>query len=791
VFERQGPGAPWQATPTPLPGSNQGSLSLFREAGALRAIVSGAGGVGNQGEAQPPPPGFPPNFLPPLSPGGSKDGGSLLRQTGTGWADEGHELDDIGPPAGGSINEDIPYRPDSVFATLVDPSGGGGWAVGGDLNENERVETGNVERYAANAAEASGPPNVETAAIEPEPGATTIAIGGHAECGAPCAERARARIGPLVWLSAAVALANRSGAQAFIYTGPSVTADPVGGVRSVPIPFEEELGLNAAILASGPTIPSYVAASPEDLNARPEREGAEAAFANAFSGFPQAGLPAGDRSPEQCAGTVGCQAAYYTFTQGGVQVIVLDYTGDVNGAQVSWLEQKLSEAAAAGRPAIVVGAADLAAQVSAGDGQAARVAAALTRPVGGASAYFFDAPEEDVHKPLSFAGQSIPSFGSGTLGYGNVAAEEAGNFHGAPGILLGQVDVGSYRSFEPGTDRARVTVQLIPVIGELALEAKDGILLRRSQAALFSGLARRPRAGGVAATNSSEQRVDPYIPIPEICVGQCATAIVPTYKFESSNEEVGMFVQHNTASVDPHAVLQNASGEPIFEHGAAVSGLFCALNKGETTITITAGGLRSSQRVAVQAGSVRQPCGTTLVKHRPTAEQQSAAPPPPPGPAPVQAAPASTPPPVPLPPPPLVAAVPPIARPAAALPPFIPLAAPPAPLLAFVPPPVPTPARPTPPSGTSAVTSPIEVAEKEEEQEEATESVSNQAVAYRASDELPEAPFVIGFLILAAFSGASIRSSMRRRRGRPRVAPATVVADRVQRSLEQESRRRR
>ena len=37
--------------------------------------------------------------------------------------------------------------------------------------------------------------------------------------------------------------------------------------------------------------------------------------------------------------------------------------------------------------------------------------------------------------------------------------------------------------------------------------------------------------------------------------------------------------------------------------------------------------------------------------------------------------------------------------------------------------------------------------EKEEEQEEATESVSNRAVAYRAPDEPPEAPLVIGFLI--------------------------------------------
>ena len=38
-------GAPWQAAPTPLPGSPAGSLALFREGGALRAIVA-AGGIG-------------------------------------------------------------------------------------------------------------------------------------------------------------------------------------------------------------------------------------------------------------------------------------------------------------------------------------------------------------------------------------------------------------------------------------------------------------------------------------------------------------------------------------------------------------------------------------------------------------------------------------------------------------------------------------------------------------------------------------------------------------------------
>jgi hypothetical protein len=78
------------------------------------------------------------------------------------------------------------------------------------------------------------------------------------------------------------------------------------------------------------------------------------------------------------------------------------------------------------------------------------------------------------------------------------------------------------------------------------------------------------------------------------------------------------------------------------------------------------------------------------------------------------------------------------------------------------------------------VTSPIEVAEKEEEKEEATESVSNQAVAYRSSEHEPVPPYILGIVALAALAGASIRRSRRGRR-EVRVAPATVSTARQQR----------
>jgi hypothetical protein len=94
--------------------------------------------------------------------------------------------------------------------------------------------------------------------------------------------------------------------------------------------------------------------------------------------------------------------------------------------------------------------------------------------------------------------------------------------------------------------------------------------------------------------------------------------------------------------------------------------------------------------------------------------------------------------------------------------------------------PVPTPARPTPPSGTSAVTSPVEAPQREEEDEVAPESVSNEAVAYSAHEHEPSPAYLLGVIVLAAFAGASIRRRPRRRRG-AQIAPATLSSMRSQR----------
>lgn len=812
LYERESASSNWQATAVPPPGDGS-SLALFREGGALRAIV--AGGAGANLTLQPPaPPGSPPDLYEPI---GSENVGPetavVLRQTASGWSDESHELDPVGQPEGGyHAYWDMPYRPDPVAAVLVDPTGSQGWAVGGNIAEKLALDTADIERYPAEGGTPAGESEEAQVALSPEvaPSDVTFAIGGHAECVNPCSARARAGVGPQVWLTSALALAHKLGVQAFMYTGPSMSEARVEArERTVPLSFAHELERTASILAAGGgSPPVYVAASPQDLDARPESEGTEATFREAFAGFPQTGLAANDEREQGCQDTVGCQTAYYSFVSGGahpVQMIVLDESGEVDSAQLGWLERQLGEAAAQGRPALVVGSGDLDAQIAAGSARAAAVAQALV--CDGASAYFYDSPEEDVKKPLRAVcggnAEAIEAYGSGTLGYINVLKEEKSDFHGASGVLMAQVEFAGYK---PGANhnRAPVAARLIPVIGELALEAKGGTLLRRSEAALFAGLARRPRAGGISLNNADDSEVDPYIPVPEECIGsECPIGLFPEYTFTSSNKEVGEFVKRNTAVAnEPLAVLQNAEGKPEDdepEPGAPAlsepqAGLFCAFNKGTTIVTIHAGGLSASLPVTVQAGSVRQPCGTVPLKNPPTVEQHvSATPPPAPAPTPTSAAPAGAPPPVPAPPPPPAptppAAPPVVARPPVRTPP--PTLVPPVnavALAAFVPPPLTPEANPTPPSGTAAVTSPVEAAQREEEDEEATESVSNQAVAYRTPEHEPSPLFVLGIVTLAAFAGASARRRPRRGRRDIRVAPATVTGSRAQRRLARRSR---
>jgi hypothetical protein len=793
ILERNETTSAWMPTPDPYPnGETPGSLALFREAGQLRII--GSGGVPDTiplEEVTQPPAGFPPALIQPYP----IETGYVIRQTAIGWSDEEHDRNEVAAPPADYAHYDTVYQGDPTAAVLVDPTGAQGWAVGGFVDpEGGKGDTADISRY---PAESTPPPGVGSASVAVNPEEATFAVGGGSQCAAPCADRADAGIGPDAWLSSALGLASRTeGVRAFFYAGPRLTSGetlgPPSGLALFGVPYQRELARYASLLSSSP-IPSYAVPVSTDLAGG---EAGECEFEHAFAGFaaPFGQGPASPelrpwaRSEEKCAtGAAGYYDLESNGSGGPVRAIVLDDSrgGDVHAAQRTWLALQLASARALARPAIVIGNADLGAQIAKGDGEAALLAQILVRD--GASAYFYDAPEQNVHGVLQVGGESIPTFGSGTLGYVQQVSSEQQDFDGHSGFLLAQVNVAARN---PANDRAPVTARLIPDIGELAMEAKEGTLLRRSQAALFAGLARRPRAGGVASGTSRKNESALYIPIPANCIGvSCASAILPEYTFSSSRTDIGDFVQPNLALSESHAVLLGAEGRPIHDPR---SGLFCAYNAGTTNVTITAGGLSYSLAVTVQPGSVRRPCGTVPLKEQPSHSQSLGAPVPPPAPAPAGAAPAAV---LPLPPPPppiplVVTPHPPI-RPKPTPPPSF-FAQPALPFvgLAFVPPPLPAPAEPTPPSGTSAVTSPVEAAQKEEEEEEATESVSNQALAYRAPEHEPTPLYLLGLVLLAAFAGASALKRPRRDGRKLRVAPATLSSMRTQRQMARSSRRR-
>ncbi len=787
IYERTAPGQPWQGVTYPG-GRTPGQIALFRENGALRVVGTSSepSTFGSEEEGEPPP-GFPPILVNPY-PLANDAGRAVLRQTATGWSDQEHELSEARQPPGGYAFWDTPKTPDPVNAVLVDPSGAQGWAVGGIVdNANALLDTSDIYRYPTTVP-------AKLNASEPEktrPGYVSLAVGGGAACAAPCATRADTGVGPVVWLHHAISEAEEIRAEtsagttslgAFVYTGPGVTTGELAGPREIPVPWQEEEQFFAERTNSSEAFKVCTAASPTD------REGNGEGSAGSFETmFFNSGQLAGDKG---CAGS-GRIGNSFAFEKEGLRVIVLD-TGFVQGGHreladpglVAWLKGQLGEA---GGHAVVVGNADLPAEYAAGRGAARELVGAIES--GNAAAYFFDAPEQNVKETLTGAAGSTPAFGSGTLGYVNVIHEQQPGFIGQGGFLVAEVST----TAKTRSGRYEVTVKLIPIVEELAVEGEQGTLLRRSQVASFAGLARRPRAGNREANTAAENEVAPYIAIPDLCRGaNCERGIVPEYRFRSNDPQYGQFVKRNLNSSKANAVLYDSHGKPISQEAeGGKDALFCAYNAtppGQPVdVELETGNLRFSLPVTIQGGSVRQPCGTTALKNKPVT-QQPTVPAPVPSEAPAAGGAAPTGFNVPLPPAPAPAHAP-VPKPAPQLNPFLPQPAAVAFVPAFVPVPLPTPARPTPPSGTSPVTSPVEAAQKEDEEEAAPESVDAAATAYDASEHDSPPAYLLGLVVIAAFAGATSLRGRRRPRRRTRIAPATVNASRAQRRWERERRR--
>jgi hypothetical protein len=784
VIERDSASAPWRFSGQPLPeAANIAALAALSEGSSVRALVaidtdlnSLPNGVLFQTIDNPPAsaPGQPGLYLAadplPVT-------GYLLRETAGGWQDLQNQAYPEPEASVGDI--DLPDWPDPVLALAVD-NGGEGWAVGGQtgaglgLSAREgaqaAVQTASVLRLGDGLA----PPQSSGAPVSASSGEALFALGGNAQCAELCSSYVNVGVGPDAWLSAAIARAGQiSGLHAFLYTGAHNGRS--GSRPPTPEVFQREMQDYAGLLEGG-ALPVYAAASPSDV----QPGGGIGMFTSTLAAHAPAGsVPAGTPAPP--AGS-----AAYAFESpgngGSVRVIVLDYSNlTLGAAQTQWLIEQLAQAKAAGVPAIVLGNGDPVAPSAA---NYAHDAAALTQALtqGGASAYFYDSPGENRIDTLGTGAAAIPAYGTGTLGYVLPPLQNSEEYLGAGGFLLASVDVSARN---PATNRAPVSATLIPNIAQLALNATGGTLLRRSQVALFEGLARRPAGGDEQEGFGSSEEVlpDPYVPVPEICQGPgCGHFVAPAYTFSSSRPDIGNFVERDPSNQNPRAVLQGPNGKPIPDPH---SGLFCAFNAGTTIVTIQTGGLSYSEPVTVQAGSVEQPCGTVPLLNPPPAEANVRAalpPPPPPSPAPAGASPAPVVPPVPpaLAPPAPVSPHP-ASKPAHSplAPPFFALAAPTVALTAAPLPPPPQVPRPIPPSGTSPIFGQAFAPKEEQEDEEAVESARANMVAYDPrQSHLPPAA-LLGLIVIAAGAGVTIRRSGHGSRARRTLARAEVGVEKL------------
>jgi hypothetical protein len=809
VLERDGAGAPWRFSDQPILGSTAIAAAAVRDGGRVRAIVSVVPQLTYPLADDLPEP--DPNVPPPIPPAFSLPGdGYLLRETAAGWVDEQRT-------SFAASGDDRPLKSDPVLSLLLD-SAGNGWAVGGWSGDSDsagrgssarngggrairtRVRTAAVFRYGSDIG--SPPSSLGRQPVPMPAGAVRFAVGGNAECDAPCAELANQAIGPdrtlLAALSASASMAGGEGARAFLYTGNRVRT----GLG------EAEAQRFAALLASAPGLPVYAALGSGDASEEFGADGFQAALAGfpaplgggaAPSGIATAGIPGAPPIP-------GLARTHYAFDSHGsggtVRIVVIDNSlgslaasdsqQNPEEAQLPWLEAVLADARAKGIPSVVMGNRSLNTSFTpklnvASDGD--QVARALVD--GGASAYLFDRPEENRSMRIpAGAANTIPSFGTGTLGYrseisGAVGIESADALFGDSGVLLLEVNAGARDS---ATNVAPVGVRLIPVIEDLSLEATDGTLLRRSRPALFRGLGRRPRGGdrwgqaSAGSGNPDPSGGDPYTLFPpdQCLVAGCAARIEPEYSFVSSDPDIADFVMQDPASANLRKPFLDANDKVVTDN---TSSLLCPFNAGTTTVTVRAGGFSYSEQVRVLDGSVQRPCGTRPL--RPDRFKRAAAVAAPPPPPPPPNSPPSSPPVDFAPPPPPIAPPPPAPNPPPALKPpppvpqaFLPPGTPPLAVVpAIVPPPPPPIVRPMPPGGAPARTYQVE----EKREEEAAIEESQAFSRYEAGEGgLTVPPYLLAFVLLAALAGAGVRGGPgARRRTRQVRTPAPALNSRV------------
>ncbi len=224
-------------TPTPLPGSTAGQLALFREGGALRAIVTAGGDQHSKANRSAPAPGFPPACSNPSrrSPAGPESGG-VLRQTATGWSDESHELNPAANRRAATPTTTCPTGPtrsSRCWSTRTARRAGRSAATSAPTNDS-RPPTSSAIPPTASTPLGRGAQVAGAAATRRTTRPSRSAAGRSARLlRRPRGRGDRTR---RVALAGARTRAARSACAAFLYTGPRVTTAETPGSENAADP---------------------------------------------------------------------------------------------------------------------------------------------------------------------------------------------------------------------------------------------------------------------------------------------------------------------------------------------------------------------------------------------------------------------------------------------------------------------------------------------------------------------------------------------------------------------------
>ena len=523
VIERDGPARPWRFSDQPLPNSTVIAAAALRDGERVRAVVSVVPRL-----RYPPPdnllPDPDPNVPPPLlRPFPLPADGYVLRETGTGWRDEQHT-------AFSGSGTDRPVKSDPILDFDLD-AGGDGWAVGGWSGEADSAGRGSSGR---NPTGQVRPPAVADGAASPLRRTTPrrraqsrrrsrCRRAGAIRRRRPRAVRAaRAPTSPVQGiapdriLSATLSKVARPERPA--RAAPASCSTPGGRVPPAADQQRaaEEAARYAELLGSQPALPVFPARVGGRHGGR-ERARYRSAL-RAASPRPSGTAPAppgieASRHPRRRSRSPGARTHYAFDSSGAGGTAARDrdrQLGRLARGERPAPESARSRSARGSRPcsrtrrrraipAIVVGSRDLNSRfiprLNVGerrrrDGAHARgrrCIRLLLRATGG---------EPRLPRSRAARRRRSPAFGTGTLGYRSPLSDAQP--HRTSRTRCSATAASCWRRStsaqrDPVTNRAPVSVRMIPMVEELSVQALDGTLLRRSRPSLFQGIGRRPR----------------------------------------------------------------------------------------------------------------------------------------------------------------------------------------------------------------------------------------------------------------------------------------------------------